>query len=539
MNYVLKINIMCDLIFHNGNIFSFKKKMQSFEAIAVKDGKIVAIGKKKSIFSLKTKNTQFVDLQGNTLLPGFIDAHIHVWKVGNLMTYTLDLRGVKSITEIQQKLLQFRNENPEATWINARGFNEITMEEGRLLTKSDLDMVISDIPVIVQRTCAHITVVNSQTLKINNISSKTKNPNGGKIDIDSEGKTTGILRETAQGLAHHALPKYTQEAYEKMILSAQSALISQGITTATDPAITPDLFAAYQSLSEKGALKMRIRAFPILLPDGGNEPLPLPKLTETPFFAVKFVKFFSDGGLSGQTAALSRPYLSSKNEDKSAIENKGILRLKEKQFYELSKKAAKEGWGIATHAIGDAAIGFVLKIYKRLRKEFPEMVLRIEHLGLPTKSHLRTIKKYKIGIATQPIFLEELGDNFIKYIDKEFLNHCYPYKSLEKMGIAVAFSSDAPVVKDFNPLQCIKSAVTRATAKGKIIAAEEAVSVAYGLQAFTSGSALLNGDEHFLGQLKVGFAADFVVLDRNPLETAIENLTEIKVVSTWIGGEKS
>jgi predicted amidohydrolase YtcJ len=530
---------MCDFIFHNGNILSLEKKIQNFGAIAVKDGKIIAIGKKKSVFSLKVKNTQFIDLQGNTLLPGFIDAHIHVWKVGNLMTYTLDLRGVKSIPEIQQRLLQFRNENPEATWINARGFNEISMEEGRLLTKSDLDVVISDIPVVVQRTCAHITVVNSQILKINKISSKTKDPNGGLIDKDLQGNPTGILRETAQGLAHHALPKYTKEAYEKMILAAQTALLARGITTATDPAITPDLYAAYQSLLEKDALKMRIRAFPILLPDGGTMPLPLPKLTETPFFATKFVKFFSDGGLSGQTAALSRPYLPSENGDKNAVENKGILRLKEKQFYELSKDAAQIGWGVATHAIGDAAIGFVLKVYKRLRKEFPDCLLRIEHLGLPTKMQLRAIKKYEIGIATQPIFLEELGDNFIKYIDTDFLSHCYPYKSLKKMAISVAFSSDAPVVKDFNPLQSIKSAVTRVTAKGKIIAAEEAVSVAYGLRAFTSGAAFLNGDEHLLGQLKVGFAADFVVLDKNPLETAVEDLTGIKVVSTWVAGKKS
>jgi predicted amidohydrolase YtcJ len=526
---------MCDLIFYNGSLLSFQKGIKNYEAIAVEQGVIISIGKQKKILKLQKKHTQLIDLQGKTLLSGFIDAHIHIWKVGNLLTYTLDLRGVKSISEIQEKLLLFREQNPEATWINARGFNEITMMEGRLLTKSDLDAVISDIPMVVQRTCAHITVVNSQSLKINRISSKTKNPNGGIIDKDESGNPTGILRETAQGLAQHALPKYTLEMYEKMILAAQDALLSQGITTATDPAITPDLYDAYRSLEQKGALKMRIRAFPILLPDGGKEPLPLPKLKESPFFTTNIVKFFSDGGLSGRTAALSRPYISDANNSTET----GILRLKEKQFYHLARAAAQAGWGVATHAIGDAAIGFVLKVYKRLRKEFPEIILRIEHLGLPTVSHLNAIKKHKIGIATQPIFLEELGDNFIKYIDEDFLSHCYPYKSLENKQINVAFSSDAPVVKDFNPLKSIKCAVTRKTAKQQIIANHEAVSVAFGLKAFTIGAALLNGDSDFLGQLKVGFAADFVILEENPLLVEVEKLAEIKVFGTYVDGQNT
>jgi predicted amidohydrolase YtcJ len=171
-----------------------------------------------------------------------------------------------------------------------------------------------------------------------------------------------------------------------------------------------------------------------------------------------------------------------------------------------------------------------------LRNEFPDIILRIEHLGLPTQSHLNALKKYRIGVATQPVFLEELGDNFIKYIDNDFLKHCYPYKSLEKKQIMVAFSSDAPVVKDFNPLKSIACAVTRTTAQQQLIAADESVSVEYGLRAFTIGSAMLNGDADFLGQLKEGFAADFVVLEENPLDIEVEGLAEIKVSETYVGG---
>jgi predicted amidohydrolase YtcJ len=524
---------MCDKIFFNGKLLSFEKGIKTYEAMAIQNGNIISVGKLSKIIKLQKKYTQLIDLQGKTLLPGFIDAHIHVWKVGNLLTYTLDLRGVKSISEIQEKLCYFRKQNPEATWINARGFNEISMIEGRLLTKDDLDIVINDIPVVVQRTCAHITVVNTKALEINGLNPKTINPIGGIIDHNSQGHLTGVLRETAQGLAHHALPSYTCEMYEKMILAAQSVLLTKGITTATDPAITPDLLEAYQSLAQKGLLKMRIRAFPILLPDGGEKPLPLPKLTVSPFFTTNIVKFFSDGGLSGRTAALSRPYLDYNN---TKLVEKGILRLEEKQFYLLAREAAQIGWGVATHAIGDTAIGFVLKIYKKLRNEFPDIILRIEHLGLPTQSHLNALKKYRIGVATQPVFLEELGDNFIKYIDNDFLKHCYPYKSLEKKQIMVAFSSDAPVVKDFNPLKSIACAVTRTTAQQQLIAADESVSVEYGLRAFTIGSAMLNGDADFLGQLKEGFAADFVVLEENPLDIEVEGLAEIKVSETYVGG---
>jgi predicted amidohydrolase YtcJ len=243
---------------------------------------------------------------------------------------------------------------------------------------------------------------------------------------------------------------------------------------------------------------------------------------------VNAVKFFSDGGLSGKTAALKRHYKNS-NEH-------GVLRLKKADYKNLCMQNMENGLGIATHAIGDAAIEFVIGIYKELHKVFPGRIKRIEHLGLPGEKHLQDMSAYGISTSMQTIFIDELGKNFTKYLDDEYLRQCYPVHSVLKHNILMALSSDAPVVKNFNPLKGAAAAVSRKTAEGNVIAPAESISISEALKAYTVNAAEISHLSNY-GSLQTGMLADLILLDKNPLEVPVEELQNIKVEKTFVNGE--
>lgn len=460
-------------------------------------------------------------------MPGFNDTHIHIWKVGNLKTYMLDLRGVGSLEEMLQQLQEYACKYPDAAWITARGFNEAAWNNGRLPTRHDIDQVINDRPVYVIRTCAHIAVCNTYALQLCGINEKTTVPAGGEMQSDSLGKPNGIFTETALGLVVKHLPAYTKAQLKTMALAARQEMYSLGITAATDPAVDPLLLEAYHEMNAANELGFRLNAMPIVLPDGGSQPYPIPDIFSSPFMDVNTVKFFSDGGLSGKTAALKGYYKNSTEQ--------GMLRLDKKQYVQLATAAMQKGFSIATHAIGDAAIELVIDVYKQLYTAFPDTRNRIEHLGLPDKKHLKDMARHHIAASMQAIFIHELGKNFTKYLEEDYLNHCYPIQSVLQHGIAMALSSDAPVVKNFNPFQGIASAINRLADDGQPIAASEGISIPEGLKAYTHSAAQLCKRSD-IGALQPGMLADFILLDSNPLTA--KNIVEVSVLQTYIDGKQ-
>jgi predicted amidohydrolase YtcJ len=523
---------MIDLIFKNGIFLSQNTKKTDpsvIEAILVKNGYISAIGRLLDIEKRANFDAQIIDLNGQTLMPAFNDAHIHVWKVGDLLTFMLDLRGVKSLVEMQAKIADFAAKNPKNTWILARGFNEANFANGQIPSRFDLDAVVSDRPCYVIRTCAHVAVLNSRALELCGITETTVVPEGGEIRKYKDGSLLGVLSETALGLAQKYLPQYTPDALRIMVLAAQDALLKQGIAAATDPAVMPDLLAVYKEMDARKELKIRINAVPIVVPDGAMEALPLTELYESDFLKINTVKFFADGGLSGKTAALKKPY-------KNTTEH-GVLRLNFDFFMPLAAKAHAAGFKIATHAIGDRAIDEVLKVYKYIAKNnTKKLEHRIEHLGIPSKNNLKLMHKLGVHCVTQPIFLYELGQNFRNYLPLSYLKKIYPYKSVLDANVNLAFSSDAPVVKDFNPLMGIQNAVNRLDAQGFTIGSSQKISVEEALLAYTINAAKANGDEAITGSIEVGKRADFVILDKNPLDTEGGKISDIKVTNVFVLG---
>jgi predicted amidohydrolase YtcJ len=517
------------LLIYNANILSSHDGFTpgNADAMVVTGNHIEAVGKLEDIETLAGAHSQLIDARGRTLMPGLHDTHIHLWKVGNLLTYMLDLRNSSGLDEMLSLLEQYDRLYPEADWITARGFNEAGWKEGRMPTKNDLDKIIKDKPVYVIRTCAHIAICNSKALEVCGITASTPAPEGGVIYKDDSGQPNGLFSETALGLVTAHIPPYNKEQLKTMIRVARKELYRHGITAATDPAVDPLLLEAYYEMEEAGELGFRLQAIPILLPDGGDRPFPLPRYFSSEYMTVNTVKFFSDGGLSGRTAALKRHYKGSADQ--------GILRLQEEQYLSLCQAAQEQGLGIATHAIGDAAIEFVIGIYRQLHRAFPSGLRRIEHLGLPEEQHLRDMAALNIATSMQTIFLKELGKNFIQYLDDGYLRRCYPVRSVLQHGILTALSSDAPVVKDLNPFSGMKAAITRRDKEGHSIAPEESIGIREALQAYTGSAAKISALPQ-LGSLEPGRPADFILLDKDPLKCPPETLDSIQVVTTFVGG---
>ncbi|MHA4807548.1 amidohydrolase [Flavitalea flava] len=521
---------MATQLFHNGNILSFHDGFDRgrAEAMAINGNTIEAVGRLEDLQALAGPHTEWMDLRGQTLLPGLQDTHIHLWKVGNLKTYMLDVRNASSLEEMLSFLEQYHRQYPEIPWITARGFNEAGWKEGRMPTRVDLDKVIKNKPVYVIRTCAHIAVGNTRALELCGITASTVAPAGGVIYKDENGRPNGLFSETALGLIAGHIPPYDKEQLKTMVRAARQELYRYGITSATDPAVDPLLLETYFDMQQAGELGFRLQAIPILLPDGGDSPYPVPDYFSSAFMTVNTVKFFSDGGLSGKTAALKRAY--------KGTDERGVLRLARDQYLSLCRSAHEKGLGVATHAIGDAAIEFVIGVYRQLHQSFPEIIRRIEHLGLPEKTHLQEMAALKIATSMQTIFLTELGKNYMKYLDQEYLRHCFPVRSVLDQGILTALSSDGPVVKDINPFSGMKPAITRRDQEGNQIAPEESISISQALKAYTVSAARISGLTQG-GTLEAGKPADFIIADRDPLITPAEELSGICIHATYIDGQ--
>lgn len=516
-------------LFYNADIFTIASNLPKADAMVVNSlGKIEAIGNESELRNQFEFFSEEINFEAKTIVPGLNDSHIHVWKIGHLRTYMLDVRGVKSIVEFKKMLKDFADKNPNSKWILARGINEMVLEEKRLPTKEDLDEIITDKPVFVIRTCAHIGIANSKAIAISKVDEATAVPFGGEIRKNDDGSLQGIFTERALGLIMNNIPAFTFEEYKNMILEAHNYLLSLGITSATDPAANEELLMAYIKLDQEGLLKVRMNVFPLRIPDGSDEIQVLPELYESEFLQIKTVKFFSDGGLSSATAALNVPY-------KNTNGYKGVLRLDYDKFYQTAKEAVERGFSVATHAIGHQAVDLTLKVYSDLFKINPTLKHRIEHVGFLSNENVKDFKRMNMTAAMQPIFIYELANNFKSTLTDELLETVYPCKTVLENGINLALSTDGPVVKEINPWVNMETAVTRKAADGTVIGENQKITFEQAIYAYTIGSATADNLENCKGSLDIGKYADFIVLNTNPFD--LDDVSEVKTVETWINGK--
>ena len=518
---------MPDTLFVNGTLWTGAGERQGQTALAVAGARIVAVGTDDDVLNLRRPGTRVVDLAGQTLLPGFVDAHAHIWKIGHLLTTLLDLRGAGSLADLGARIRAKAAALPAGAWLHGRGYNEARFPEGRGPTRRDLDAIVADRPVVLMRTCAHIVACNSRALEAAGIGRDTLPPPGGEIERDADGEPTGVLSERAMGLVLQRLPPPTAADYAAMITAALRHQLSRGITSTNDAGVAPDLLDVYRRLDADGQLPARVNVMALGIVDGAGA-VPLGEQTVTDRLRVDTVKFFADGGLSGATAALGMPY--------RHADTRGVLRMDDDEFLQLAREAHDAGWRLATHAIGDVAIDQVLRVYEALGRG-PRRH-RIEHFGLPDPDHLARAARLGLIVVPQTIFVRALGRNFRHYLPDRLLARAYPVRRMIDAGMTVALSSDAPVVEDDSPLAGIEAALCRRDDEGHAIAPDESITLDEALDAYTRGGAIASGDEADRGQLRAGQRADLAVVSGNLLTTPPEALTSLHVTQTWVDGRQ-
>ncbi len=519
-----------ELILFNGTIHTLNPARPTVEAVAVRAGKILEIGTLDDIQNVTHANTRRIDLAGRTLIPGFNDAHVHLWKVGMLLTGMLDARATvtPTISAIVGAFRARAAQTPAGEWITGRGYHENMLPEHRHPTRADLDAASTDHPINLIHTSAHIAVVNSRALQLAGITRATPDPVGGEIDRDEHGEPTGILRETAMARVNAIIPPPTAEQFEAAVLAAARVYLRMGITSITEAGVGPAELAVYRTLKEERRLPIRANVMALRY-GNDNAKLPLPDRHESEWLRIDTVKLFADGGLSSGTAALSVPY--------QHAPTSGLLRYTNEQMRALIWDIHRAGLRAAVHAIGDVAISQVLDAveYASSRLISP-MHHRIEHFGLPNIDQMRRAR-FRVNVVPQAVFIQALGDSFLEYVPPALSSQIYPLRTMLDAGLTVALSSDAPVVPDANPLLGMKAAYDRLSATGHAVLPGQSVGVAETLPLYTMGGAIVAGEESFKGSIGVGKLADFAVLSGDPLRAPVERLTDLKVEMTILNGQ--
>lgn len=530
-------------IYENCTIFTMDRAAPPAEALLVGGDRIVAVGAADEVESQADSGTRRVDLAGRTVVPGFNDCHCHVLSFG-LALERLDVGAdaVRSIEEIKLAVRRRAAVSAEGAWILGRGYDQNALQERRHITRYDLDEAAPAQPVVLWHTSGHALACNSRALELAGVRANTSPPAGGDIERDAHGEPTGVLKEApATDLVSRAIPSPTIAQGAEAIVRAMEVMARQGVTSATDAStgegesISPSL-EMYRTALRSGRLAGRITLMPQILyvapPDSEEvrRPSELAMGDQPAWLAIGATKIFSDGALTTRTAALREPYADDAT-------NSGLLIWEPETLASMIRRAHLAGWQIGTHAIGDRAVELVVNCYERALAETPrkDHRHRIEHCMLLDERLGQRIKRLGLVPTIQPGFIGRLGDAYIAALGMERASQLMPTQLFARLGVPVGFSSDRPVIPGL-PLQGIRAAVERRTPGGVPLGLEHAVDTLEAIRLYTAGSAFAGRAERERGMLRRGMQADFTVLSRNPAGMTGEELDDLRVTMTVVGG---
>jgi len=519
-----------ELIIQNGTIHTMDPAIPNAEAVAVQGNKILAVGSWEEIQHLAHSNTRRIDLAGRTLIPGFNDAHLHLWKLGLLLTTMLDARSAAA-PDIPTLINAFRARAAQTTlggWVTGRGYHENALAERRHPTRHDLDAASADHPLHLIHTSAHAAVVNTKALELAGITRDTPDPVGGQIVRDEHGEPTGLLLETAMNRISAIQPPPTASEFEAAVLAGAAECLRLGITSITEAGVSPAQLDVYRALKDDRRLPIRANVMALRYGSDGVK-IPLPERHESEWLRIDTVKLFADGGLSSATAAISVPY--------EHTGSKGLARYTDDQMKSLIWDIHRAGLRAAVHAIGDVAIEQVLSAIEFAGSRLASLLRhRIEHFGLPSADHLRRAR-HRAYVIPQAIFIHALGDSFLQYVPEPLAGQIYPLRAMLDAGLTVALSSDSPVVPDLNPLLGLRAAANRRTESGNSVLPDQSISLAQALALYTLGGAVVAGEEMHKGSITPGKLADFAVLSGDVLRAPADRLADLKVEMTVLNGQ--
>ena len=542
-----------DVIFLHGNIYTGVVETSSFhsiqraEAIAVREGRVEAVGRDDEIMKLKGPSTEVINLAGHFVMPGFNDAHMHLANAG-FQRLTVDLMGVKSLTDFRERIRE-RVQNAEpGEWIVGGGWDQTLWPVQELPSRWDIDEVTTDHPVFLERVDGHIAVANTRALQLASITVASKDPAGGKIDRDTTGQATGILRETARLAVTQVIPKPGHDKRRQAIEAGLQELARSGITSAQDNSdsgdsqLSWDDFQIFEEIEREGKLSARITEW---LPF--NDPLPtlrehrLAHPESDKLLHTGMLKAYMDGSLGSRTAALLEPYADDPT-------NSGLPQYQPDQLIQMTKERVDAGFQIGFHAIGDKGVQMALDAFAAAEQEAhaisakawnggTDYRLRIEHAQVTNPLQVAKFKQLKVIASMQPCHLLTDMNWAEARLGPKRAAHSYAWAEFLQKGVTLAFGTDYPV-EPVNPFRGLYAAVTRKSEDGKKeYYPEQKLNMEQAIAAYTTGSAFAEFAEKDKGTLAPGMLADLVVLDMDITSVAPEKILGAKVLRTVVGGK--
>lgn len=531
-----------DLIIHGGKIYTGAEGKPVVEAIAAKDGKVLAIGTIGEIMRYGGRNTKRIELKGRTVIPGLIDAHVHFLSLGTRLLQ-VDCYW-KPKEEIIAAIAKAVAEAKPGEWIQGRGFNQAVWDPPVWPTKEELDAVSPNNPVYVGRYCGHAAWVNSKALEIAGVTKDTPDPPNGAFLRDEKGEPTGILlEEGAMNAVRKHIPPFTEEQLTKGLILANNECLSVGLTGVHDAGASKENIELVKDLYEQGNLKIRIyqmvrgpsESVDYFLAHGpeiglyGNR------------YTIRSVKMSLDGALGARGCAMLEPF--SDWPDKTWT---GVIRIPEDQFENEVKKVVQAGFQVRVHAIGDKGNRLTLDAYEAALNDLgflgKDIRPAIEHAQILHFTDIPRFRQLGVVASMQPVHATEDMLFAESRVGPYRILGGYAWKTLQSIDVPIAAGSDAPV-SPINPFYGIHAAVTRQDRNNnppggwypsQCMTREEA------LKAFTVGAAYVAFEEDIKGTLEPGKLADMVVIDRDIMDETKVPASEIwktKVLKTIIGGE--
>lgn len=474
-----------------------------------------------------------VDGKGRTLMPGMIDAHGHVMGLG-FQALSLDLSGTRSLAEAQKAIADYARANPSRKWIVGRGWNQELWELGRFPTAADIDAVVADRPVWLERVDGHAGWANSAAMRIAGVNAQSVSPPGGRIE-KTGANPNGIFVDSAAELVQRAVPPITPKDRDLALLEAQNTLARYGITAIADMGTSVDDWLAFRRAGDRGALSVRVFSYSASIEPmaaiGAGEPTPW--LYEDKL-RMAGVKLYADGALGSRGALLKRDYHDKPGE-------RGLGFLTDTKLRNLMTRAAMDGFQLAVHAIGDGANAQVLDAMAELSSTFTgDRRWRVEHAQVLDPADIARFARQGVIASMQPVHQTSDRTMAEARLGPDRLTGAYAWNSILKSGGRLAFGSDVPV-ENPNPFVGWAVAMSREDENGAPPGGwrpEERLTREAALAGFTTGAAYASFAESKVGHLAPGLRADFILIDKDPLLASPAEIRAIKVEETWVNGRR-
>jgi predicted amidohydrolase YtcJ len=517
-----------DLIVHNAIVHTMDDSMNKVEAFAIKDGKIVWVGKSEEVLK-KCFSENVLDCQQRSIYPGFYDAHAHLLGLG-MLSQQADLLEAESYEQLISRLKQFQRKNPKKAWIIGRGWDQNLWKDKKFPTRKELDKAFPDVPVALWRVDGHAMLVNKKAIEFAQISANTQVVGG--IIENKGGELTGILLDNAMELIRKVIPPPSKQELKDILLHAQEQCFLNGLTTVSDAGMDKATIDLIQEMHKDKSLKMRIYA--MLNPTAENREHFLNKgILKTDRLHVRSFKFYADGALGSRGAMLLKPY-------SDMLSTSGFLLASPDSLRYWFKECYDKGYQANTHCIGDSANRLVLNLYGELLKEKNDKRWRIEHAQVVDSADVLKFGQFSVVPSVQPTHCTSDMKWAVERLGPVRSKNAYAYQFLMKQNGYLALGSDFPV-EAANPIFGFHAATSRRDDEHEPeegFQMENALSIQEALKGMTIWAAKANFEEKERGSIEIGKMADFIVLDTEIMETDFRLLRLTRVLNTYVAGEK-